>query len=179
MARYAEGDDGAFDTLYAEVAPRLIAWLLRQSQDRTQAEDLLQQTMLQLHRARGTFVPGAQVMPWAFAISRRLLIDEVRREGRRKRVIDPGAAPDVADPRTVSGYDRVQLGQLTTHLDRTLQGLPEPQRVAYELIRLDGLTLVEAAQATGCTIAALKSRSHRAYEALRAALRLLLEGTCD
>src|SRR5258708_12316377 len=82
MDRYANGDDGAFGDLYDLLAPRLYGYLVRQTRNTARAEDLVQQTFLQMHCARGRFVPGADVVPWAFAIARRLLIDGVRRSGR-------------------------------------------------------------------------------------------------
>src|SRR6476646_8553344 len=84
MERYASGDASAFGELYDRLAPRLYGYLLRQTKDFSRAEDLVQQTMLQIHCARGQFVRGAAVLPWAFAISRRLLIDETRREAARR-----------------------------------------------------------------------------------------------
>ena len=68
--------------VYDALAPRLFGYLFRQTRDRSRAEDLLQQTMLHIHRARDRFITGAEVMPWAFAIARRLLVDEVRRNRR-------------------------------------------------------------------------------------------------
>src|SRR5688572_8224274 len=82
MDRYARGEDAAFAEVYDGLAPRLMAFLVRYTRDRARAEDVVQQTMLQIHRARGRFTPGAQVVPWAFAIARRLLIDSHRRGGR-------------------------------------------------------------------------------------------------
>src|SRR5688572_13668741 len=61
MERYAAGDDGAFGDLYDALAPRLYGYLLRQTRDPVRAEDLLQQTMLQIHAMRGRFFPGADV----------------------------------------------------------------------------------------------------------------------
>src|ERR1019366_5804156 len=52
MERYAGGDTAAFGQLYDALSPRLFGYLLRQTRDRARAEDLLQQTMLQIHRAR-------------------------------------------------------------------------------------------------------------------------------
>ena len=46
----------------------------------------MQQTLLQMHRARGSFIPGAAVMPWAFAIARRLIIDGARRRRIERRL---------------------------------------------------------------------------------------------
>lgn len=175
MARYANGDDSAFSELYDEVSPRLMAFLIRKTGDRALAEDLAQQTLLQMHRARGSFTPGSPVMPWTFAIARRLVIDEFRRTRRR----GPPAAdelPDVADPIADCGYQNVSAGQIAHRLDDELQRLPASQRRAFELMRLDGLTLVEAAVASGTTVSALKSRSHRAYESLRVAFIAVLGG---
>ena len=73
MDRYACGSDEAFDALYDSLAPRLHAFLSRRARDAETTEDLVQQTFLQMHRARGTFLPGAEVLPWSFAIARRLM----------------------------------------------------------------------------------------------------------
>lgn len=171
MARYADGDDAAFSELYAEVAPRLRAYLFRQTRDQHHSDDLTQQTLLRMHRARGTFLPDAQVMPWAIAIARRLVIDEVRRRSRRVQILEPREAPEAHDPHAISGYQHIHASQVAEHLERELARLPEGQREAFELLRLDGLTLCEAAAATGSTVSALKSRAHRAYEALRVSLQ--------
>lgn len=173
MARYAVGDDGAFSELYDNVAPRLLAFLLRRTTDRSLAEDVLQQTFLQLHRARGTFAPGAPVLPWAVAIARRVLLDELRRASRRPAASSEGV-PERADPVAECGYQRVHVAELSARLHAEMAHLPPSQREAFELMRLDGLALSEAAAVCGTTVAALKSRSHRAYEALRAALEPFL-----
>jgi RNA polymerase sigma-70 factor (ECF subfamily) len=55
-------------------------------------------------------------------------------------------------------------------VERELERLPEAHRVAFELVQCDGLTLVEAAEALGTTVAAVKLRAHRTYVALRASL---------
>src|ERR1700729_166170 len=89
MERYAGGDSAAFAQVYDAIAPRLFGYLLRQTRDRSRAEDLVQQTMLHIHRARDRFIAGAEVRPWAFAIARRLLVDEIRR-GRRIILSDDG-----------------------------------------------------------------------------------------
>ena len=59
---------------------------------------------------------------------------------------------------------------MAARLSAELGRLPENQRVAFELIKQDGLSVAEAAQVLGTTVAAVKLRAHRAYEALRAVL---------
>jgi RNA polymerase sigma-70 factor (ECF subfamily) len=168
MERYACGDGAAFAQVYDALAPRLYGYLLRQTRDRARAEDLLQQTMLHIHRARDRFIPGAEVRPWAFAIARRLLVDELRR-GRRVLLSDDGD-PDLGVSDRPLADEVVQAGELAIQIQGILAKLPTSQRAAFELIKQEGLTVAEAAQVLGTTVAAVKLRAHRAYEALRAAL---------
>jgi hypothetical protein len=93
MERYSRGEDPAFAELYDAIAPQLHHYLCRQTRDRTRADDLLQQTMLQIHRARGRFIAGAEVLPWAFAIARRLLIDSIRRRKNEAGHLSLDGAP--------------------------------------------------------------------------------------
>jgi RNA polymerase sigma-70 factor (ECF subfamily) len=170
MDRYACGDDSAFADLYDLLAPRLSSFLLRRTRDAAYAEDLLQQTFLQMHCARRHFAPGACVMPWAFAIARRLLIDGFRKGGRE--II--GSDDDFDEPEHVArdaSPERV-LGQrrLTRRIEDELARLPSAHRVAFELVQCDGLSMAEAAEVLGTTVGAVKLRAHRTYEALRAAL---------
>lgn len=170
MDRYAAGEDAAFAEVYDEVAPRIYAFLMRQTRDSARAEDVLQQTLLKMHVARGSFLPGAPVLPWAYAIARRLLIDSGRR-GRREVLSTDGEAP--ADDVPASGAradDLVAAQELAGLVRAELARLPEAQRVAFELVKQEGLSMAEAAEVLGTTVSAVKLRAFRAYEALRAAL---------
>ncbi len=168
MERYARGDDRAFEELYDELAPRLFGYLLRQTRERARAEDLVQQTFLHIHKARGRFIAGAEVTPWAFAIARRLLIDGARRGKREVLGIDDANDADGATASVDAADDVAQARELAARLRTELARLPETQRVAFELIKQEGLSVAEAAQVLGTTVAAVKLRAHRAYEALRA-----------
>jgi RNA polymerase sigma-70 factor (ECF subfamily) len=169
MDRYAEGDDASFALVYDALAPRLYGYLVRQTRDRARAEDLLQQTMLHIHRARATFIAGAEVTPWAFAIARRLVVDSVRRGRREVLADDPEPDVEGADggPRA---DELVHARELALQVERVLAKLPESQRAAFELIKNEGLSVAEAAAVLGTTVAAVKLRAHRAYQALRLAL---------
>ena len=168
MERYAKGDDAAFAAVYDQIAPRLYGYLLRQTRERARAEDLVQQTMLHIHRARARFIPGAEVTPWAFAIARRLLLDSLRR-AKREGVPAEGD-PDLAFGSEHGAEEVVQAHELAARIAAILARIPESQRVAFELLKQEGLSVAEAAEVLGTTQAAVKLRAHRAYEALRAAL---------
>jgi RNA polymerase sigma-70 factor, ECF subfamily len=170
MDRYACGDDAAFAEVYDEVAPRLRAFLLRQTRRTTRTEDLLQQTFLQMHCARASFLSGASVMPWAFAIARRLLIDGVRRT-RHHVSYEEDSQEHQRSSRDLLPDEVVQTRQAAERLEEVLANVPEPQRLAFELLKYDGLTLIEAAAVLGVTVNAVKLRAHKTYEAMRRAVR--------
>jgi RNA polymerase sigma-70 factor (ECF subfamily) len=170
MDRYADGDEAAFATVYDLLAPRLFPYLLRHTGSRASAEDILQQTLFRMHQARGSFVRGAPVLPWAFAIARRLHIDSMRR-GRREVLAreDDGVAEEAIahDPRA---DELVAAAETAARLADEMGRLPENQRVAFRLVKEEGLSMAEAAAVLGVTVTAVKLRAHRAYEALRRAL---------
>lgn len=169
MERYASGNDAAFADVYDAVAPRIHGFLLRQTRDPVAADDLLQKTLLQIHRKRGTYVAGCAVLPWAYAIARRLCIDEFRR--RKTDML--WSARELADDHSRLGAspdDEVGYRQLLQRLETELQSLPETQRAAFELLRIEGLTHDQAAQVLGTTVNAVKLRAFRAYSAIRAVL---------
>ena len=175
MDRLASGEDAAFSEVYDALAPRLHAFLVRQTRDADVAEDLLQQTLLQMFAARRHFTPGAEVLPWAFAICRRLVIDRARRRSRDPIVRDaPVTKEDDRDsePPSERGCPEQDLArrQLSERIERELARLPEANRVAFELVKREQLSMAEAAEVLGTTVTAVKLRAHRAYVALREAL---------
>src|SRR5438270_9763174 len=122
MDRYARGEDAAFGELYDLLAPKLLGFLFRQTRDRARAEDLVQQTFLQMHCARESYVTGADVLPWAFAIARRLSIDAYRRT--KREVLD--ADMDLTAMVHVDGPDdALRSKQAAETLQKTLDSLPE------------------------------------------------------
>jgi RNA polymerase sigma-70 factor (ECF subfamily) len=169
MADYARGDDAAFAELYPHVAPRLTAYLRRRMGDQARVSDLVQQTFLHLHRARRTFIPGAEVLPWAYAIARRQLVDAYRAAGREEQpLLDADDPTALASP--PGGEELLAAKQAALRFERALARLSRPQRDAYELVKGDGLSLAEAAARLGTSVTGVKLRTHRAYAALRAAL---------
>jgi RNA polymerase sigma-70 factor (ECF subfamily) len=169
MDLYADGDDAAFGEVYDFLAPRLYGFLVRQTRQAAAAEDLLQQTMLKLHATRGSFLKGADVVPWAFAIARRLFIDGYRRRMREAAHIE--AQP--VDETALGGAadDLLEAKRAVLELNRQLALLPESHRVVFELITRDGLSYREVAQVLGTTVNAVKLRAHRAHVALRIAMK--------
>ena len=169
MERYACGDDAAFVDLYDDLAPRLYRFALRWTRSASAAEDIVQQTLLQMHAARHRFVPGGAVLPWAYAITRRLLIDLGRRGVRE--VLRAGDVRDPEEPSTAtSPDDALDQRRLEAAARRDFASLPSGWREAFELVKLEALSVAEAAEVLGITRGMVKIRAHRATTALRAAV---------
>lgn len=178
MERYACGDEAAFVDVYDELAPRLYRFALRWTRSRSAAEDTVQQTLLQIHAARHRFVPGGAVIPWAYAIARRLLIDlgrrGVREELRADHVRDPEEPAAVPSPEEALHRRREEA-----EARRDFASLPSGWRDAFELVKLEGLSVAETAEVLGITRGMVKIRAHRATAALRAAMARRLGGSAE
>lgn len=162
MEAYVDGSAAAFDALYRRVSPTIYAYLLRLTRNRERAEDLLQVTFAKVHRARGSYLRGAPVLPWILAIARRNFLDE--RRSARVRTEDlssDGSLPEPLPQQTEMPAD------LAAALERALDALPESYREAIELTKIAGLSIAEAASVLGTSEAAVKLRVHRGYNLLR------------
>jgi RNA polymerase sigma-70 factor, ECF subfamily len=172
MARYCDGDASAFRELYALVAPRLYGYLVKMARQRALADDLLQQTFMKVHRARGAYIRGADPVPWIYSIAHRTFLDEARKQ--KRAVVRTGEAeelPEVKADLRGDSDDRRDEPRADPELVQAalaaLAELPEQQREAVVLTKLDGKSVAEAAEIAGTTVGAMKVRAHRGYEALR------------
>ncbi len=173
MGRYCDGDPQAFRDLYALISPRLFGYLVKVSRHRALAADLLQHTFMKVHRSRAAYIRGADPEPWIYAIAHRTFIDQVRKEHRD--IVRPGDDRDLepsAGLRGGSDAHHVEPAdpELVTAALSALAQLPQDQRQAIVLTKLEGRTLAEAAEIAGTSVTAMKVRAHRGYKALRGML---------
>jgi RNA polymerase sigma-70 factor (ECF subfamily) len=166
MAAYIAGDKAAFRELFRRYTPLLQRAMARDLRSAEEANDLVQQTFLHLHRSRLDFEPGRKLKPWIFTIALNLKREFFRRSKRRYETSldDDRAAEPFEGPR---GQERFDAARETT---RALAALPDEQREVIELHWFAGLSFPEVAEAVGSTVAAVKVRAHRGYVALRARL---------
>jgi len=174
MDRYAAGDDAVFAEIFRLLGPRLRAFLRRLSGSADSADDLLQETLLRIHHARGSFTPGRATAPWAYAIARNCYISHVRSPKHRLSrssvaLIDESAVGGLE----ASAEEATMAKQAALAVETALQGMSEARRSAFVLVRYEGLSVAEAAQVLGITESALKVRAFHAYEVLRQALETM------
>jgi RNA polymerase sigma-70 factor (ECF subfamily) len=167
MVGYQAGDRDAFESLHAQLAPVLRRQLLRLARDPTRVDDLLQETFLQLHRARHTYDPAFPVRPWAYAIGRHVFLMECRYRSRRgdlacQQPLDE-ALPD-ADP----GHEQALIAR--SRLGHALSRLSHSTRESVLLHHLHGLSFQDIARRLHIGGPALRARASRGMARLREAL---------
>jgi RNA polymerase sigma-70 factor (ECF subfamily) len=178
MNRYADGDASAFPVLYDAVAPRIEGLVKRRTRDPSRIDDIVQQTFERIHRARGTFIRGSDVLSWAFKIARNLCLD-LGAQGWRERPApgddrvdgDAGADPIAEAVAEVVDAERIATARETLgRLVRAFRALPERQQLALELVRVEGFSMAAAAENLGVTLPSLKMSVFRGAAALRDAV---------
>jgi RNA polymerase sigma-70 factor, ECF subfamily len=169
MERYQQADPEAPAALVNALSPALLRFFKSQVANREQADDLLQEAWLRIHRVRYTYRPGEPVLPWIYAIARRVRVDGYRRTRRiTLHEIAMEVLPDVPA--------RAEVRNPGPTFDTLVAALPEAQREVVTMLKVGGLTLDEVARATSSTVGAVKQKAHRAYERLRKLLQIQAEG---
>jgi RNA polymerase sigma-70 factor, ECF subfamily len=160
MVRYQQADPEAPRVLIVGLSPALLRFFRSQPAIREQADDLLQETWMRIHRVRHTYRPGEPVLPWVYAIARRTGIDGYR---RTRRITSHESAMDVLPELPL----HVETRNTLPEFDTLVALLPEAQREVVTMMKVGGLSLEEVARATSSTVGAVKQKAHRAYERLR------------
>ena len=158
LARAGRGDADALEALYRRHAPRAMGVALRVLRERSEAEEVLQDTFLEVWRRAREYSPArGTVEAWLLTIARTRAIDRLRSRSARGRMVEaksaepPEAGPKLPDVLSAAAEDaqRVQAALL---------GLPVEQRTALELAYWEGLSQTEIAERTGQPLGTVKTR---------------------
>jgi len=147
------------------------------------AEDLMQEAVTEAFRAFDRYQPGTYFDRWVYRIMHRTHIDSIRRRGRRPEVSYDAPAGVDGDPLLTRLGDAhtdpqrlTELQELDAPIQAALDGLPPEFRSVVILADIEGLSYDEIAVVEACPVGTVRSRLHRAREALRTALRPYLKG---
>lgn len=162
MARYQEGDFTSATALIHRISPQLRRFFLAQLASRSNADDLLQETWLQIHKVRHTYRPGEPVLPWVYAIARHVRVDHFRKTMRTN-----AREQRLKESSTMAITAKAEPGRPGEDLAALLAPLPDSQREVLEMLKIVGMSLEEVARATSSTVGSVKQKVHRAYEKLR------------
>lgn len=166
MARAQDGDTVAYLRLLQEITPYLRSRVRRWHRDPWDIEDTVQDILLTLHSIRNTYDPSRPFGPWLVGIANRRAIDRLRRRGRQTQ----REAPLTAEHDAARAPDEND-GMLDKHkLTEAIKVLPPIQQKAVDLLKLKEMSLKEASDITGLSVASLKMATYRALQNLRALL---------
>lgn len=171
MRKAQAGDAGAYHLLLSEVATRMRRLVKRRAPwlNPEDVEDIVQDILLSLHQGRATWDPARPFLPWIVAIARARLADNARRYMRRTRI--DFAVTELAETfcDTATNTDAENVVNLVS-VRKAMKTLTPAEQQAVELLRLREMTLSEAAEASGSTVAALKVAIHRAMRKMKITL---------
>ncbi len=164
MVAYQDGDRDAFERLHAELAPELSRRLLGLSRDSLRTDDLVQETFLQVHRARHTYDPAYPLRPWLFAIARHVFLMDCRYRRRRSDLFRPEPIDETTTHQAAS-HEQALLTHDDVH--RALRALSPGLRQSVLLHHLHGLTFQEISRRLQVRAPALRARASRGVARLR------------
>ena len=168
MVAAQAGDQRAYAALLQDGAKFVRVIARRYHRDAGAIEDVVQETLLSIHRIRHTYEPGRPVEPWIAAVAKARAIDALRSNKRRSALETEissealAAVPDQSTGPTLEASSEVAAA---------LASLPAGQRAAVRMLKIEEMSLAQAAEASGQSVPALKSMLHRAMVSLRASLK--------
>ena len=148
------------EAIWEEYCCRLLAFIRGRVSDPAEAEDILQEVFLRVHRNLCCLPQPSKMDSWIYQIARNLIIDHYRR--RKELVVIPESLPAQAD-----FPEEDSEAELALSLSEMVNELPEPYRQALLLTEYQGLSQVEMAEKLGISLSGAKSRVQRARQKLR------------
>jgi RNA polymerase sigma-70 factor (ECF subfamily) len=176
MLRFRNGDEQAFRELFEKHSRAIVNFAYHFVGNRQRAEELAQEVFLQIYRAGSRYEPQAKFSTWMYRIATNACLNENRRPEHRfrKRPLEyeqedtrERAEIAFADPDAVGGESALAGRELATRIQEVLVVLPENQRAALVLSRVEGMSYQEVAEALDVTESAVKSLVFRATATLR------------
>lgn len=169
LAAVAAGDRGALRVLHERHTPWLAPRLLRRCNDRELVDEVIQDTFLVVWRAPARYRGTGEVAAWLWGIAIRRLVDELRREASRRRLVT-AVSSNEAGSMAPGPEEQVLLGVEHGDLAGAIDRLSPELRMVVQATVLDGLTCREAGRLLGIPAGTVKTRMQRARVQLREAL---------
>lgn len=169
MVRAQDGDRRAYRTLLEDLTPYLRSVAGRCFKQPNDIEDAVQDVLLTIHMVRHAYDPARPFGPWLLAIANRRIIDRLRRETRQRAREIELAPQHETFPEHATNLDDTISDEVS--LNEAIERLPPDQRQAIKMLKLNEMSLKQAAVSSGRSIPALKVATHRALKNLRKILK--------
>lgn len=161
------GDAGAYHGFLRDLGVHLRGFLRRRlSRIPDEVEDLVQETLIAVHNQRHTYDAGQPLTAWLHAIARYKLVDLLRRRARHDLLNDP-----LDDDKEILVASDTEAADARRDVAKLLATLPDRHRLPIVHVKIEGLSVAEAARLTGMSESAVKVGVHRGLKALAAMMR--------
>lgn len=169
-----EGDQQAYRQLLESILPWIRRRVAGKLFDPDGVDDLCQEVLIAVHRSLHTWHPTKEFHPWLAAIIHYKYVDYIRKWGNvSAREVGGEAGAEILDRQSGRTPSPAAISEGPgDELLAALNSLPEKQRRSVELLKLEGLSVKEAAARTGMSESAVKVSAHRAYKALKKILKV-------
>jgi len=184
MLRFQKGDVGAFQQLFQKFSPAVVNFVFHFLGNRARAEEIAQEVFLQVYRWQTKYEAKAKFSTWLFKIAHNHCLNEVRKGEYRVSVESLGPQEDaegdererqLPDATLHKGEDILAAKQAARRIEKILRRVPETQRTALMLSRLEGMSYQEVAEVLGVTEKAVKSLVFRATQSLKDGLKDIVD----
>jgi len=166
VGRIAGGDAAALRFLYRRISSRVMAIALRLLKDRAEAEDVVQETFLEVWKRAAQYEPArGGVAAWVVTIARSRAIDRLRAHGRSARARE-GSLAEPHDEQAPAAPELAELRRDRERVQGALSTLPPEQRRVVELAYFDGMSQTEIAATTRDPLGTVKTRMRLAMTKL-------------
>ncbi|MBI2347253.1 MAG: sigma-70 family RNA polymerase sigma factor [Deltaproteobacteria bacterium] len=172
VQRIQNGDRPAFNQLVLKYRNRVMGIAARMLGDRGEAEELAQDVFVKVYRALGDFQGAALFSTWLFRVTVNSCLNHRRKRRAEVRILDGAgdAALAVADPSS-NPHQLLEQKELRIALEKSIQSLPEEQRIVLILRDVEGLSYEEIADSLELELGTVRSRLHRARLQVQAGIR--------
>jgi RNA polymerase sigma-70 factor, ECF subfamily len=184
MLRFQQGEMEAFQQLFHKYSPSVVNFAFRFLGTQARAEEIAQEVFLQVYRWQKRYEPKAKFSTWLFKIAHNHCLNEVRK-GEYRVSLESFDLPEdregderernLPDTTSAKGEDILAAKEAAARIQRILHRIPESQRTALLLSRMEGMSYQEVAEVLGSTEKAVKSLVFRATQSLKEGLRDMLD----
>ncbi|MFH1277292.1 MAG: RNA polymerase sigma factor [Candidatus Eisenbacteria bacterium] len=167
--RIRRGDEKAFDAFFDRFGGPLLGYLTGMVGNRASAEDLLQETVIRIHRNIDRYKERGAFRSWVYRIATNGALSELRRARFAAESLD-GSALQVPDPGAANPLDLLEAEERERALRKGMETLPDDHRAVLLLRVREGMPVAEIARTLRIPLGTVKSRMHYGVRKLRAYL---------
>jgi RNA polymerase sigma-70 factor (ECF subfamily) len=171
LARYRDGDRGAFQAIVGEYQHRLLQFFYRLCWDRDRAEDLTQELFMKLLRGAHGYEPRGRLSTFVFRVATNLWIDHYRAAKPRGHLYSLDQVmlhrEPIPEPTDERPEDPLVRAEERAQLRRAMSCLTEPHRLVLELAVYQEMPYAQISETLEIPVGTVKSRMHKCVQALR------------